>query len=78
MTEAFRTHHAQLQARGAHFVKEDPGAFDAPFFSISSKEAGSMDPQQRWLLEESYRALENGKFLCYGIFAKHTLLISNL
>ncbi|XP_044723776.1 KR domain-containing protein [Hirsutella rhossiliensis] len=48
-----------LQSRGAHFVKEDSAAFDASFFSISSKEAASMDPQQRWLLEESYRAFEN-------------------
>ncbi|KAF2260237.1 polyketide synthase PksD [Lojkania enalia] len=49
----------KLTARGAHFCAQDPGIFDAPFFSITSKEAASMDPQQRWLLETSYRALEN-------------------
>ncbi len=48
-----------LYSKGAHFIREDPAAFDAPFFSITSKEAASMDPQQRWLLETSYRALEN-------------------
>ena len=42
-------------------MKEDLAAFDAPFFSISSAEAALMDPQQRWLLETSYEALESGK-----------------
>jgi acyl transferase domain-containing protein len=37
----------------------DIGIFDAPFFSITSKEASSMDPQQGMLLETAYRALEN-------------------
>ena len=40
-------------------MSRDPAVFDAPFFSITSKEAASMDPQQRWLLETSYRAFEN-------------------
>ncbi|KAH8897429.1 hypothetical protein GQ53DRAFT_791898 [Thozetella sp. PMI_491] len=48
-----------LHGRGAHFVKEDPAVFDAPFFSISPQEAAAMDPQQRWALEASYHALEN-------------------
>ncbi|KAJ4305130.1 hypothetical protein N0V90_000660 [Kalmusia sp. IMI 367209] len=48
-----------LTSRGAHFLNRDPSIFDAPFFSITSKEAASMDPQQRWLLESSYHAFEN-------------------
>ncbi|KAF2969750.1 hypothetical protein GQX73_g3806 [Xylaria multiplex] len=48
-----------LRSRGAHFVKEDPGVFDAPFFSITSNEAIAMDPQQRWVLEAAYHAFEN-------------------
>ncbi|KAK8102255.1 hypothetical protein PG984_015401 [Apiospora sp. TS-2023a] len=48
-----------LSSRGGYFLEEDPAVFDAPFFSITPKEAASMDPQQRWMLEATYRALEN-------------------
>jgi acyl transferase domain-containing protein len=47
--------------RGAHFLSESPEVFDAPFFSITAKEACSLDPQQRGLLETTYTALENGR-----------------
>jgi acyl transferase domain-containing protein len=56
------TDNRQLKARGGHFIEEDPAAFDAPFFSITAKEAAGMDPQQRFMLETSYLALENGKY----------------
>ncbi|KAF5020446.1 hypothetical protein F66182_7525 [Fusarium sp. NRRL 66182] len=48
-----------LNVTKAHFLKDDVAAFDAPFFSITPAEAGGMDPQQRGLLENAYRALEN-------------------
>ncbi len=44
-----------------HFLKDDIAAFDAPFFSITPPEAAGMDPQQRGLLENAYRAMENGE-----------------
>ncbi|KAI8953117.1 hypothetical protein F4801DRAFT_576840 [Xylaria longipes] len=49
----------KLYARGGYFIKDDPGGFDAPFFSVTAAEAASMDPMQRWTLEASYRAFEN-------------------
>ena len=48
-----------MNVRGAHFIKENLAYFDAPFFNISPLEAECMDPQQRWLLETTYHALEN-------------------
>lgn len=45
-------------SRCAGYV-ENPYSFDAKFFRISSAEALEMDPQQRWLLELTWAALEN-------------------
>jgi acyl transferase domain-containing protein len=45
-------------SRKAGYV-ERPFAFDAAFFGISAAEALEMDPQQRWLLELCWTALEN-------------------
>ncbi|OHF03816.1 KR domain-containing protein [Colletotrichum orchidophilum] len=43
----------------AHFMKEDPRAFDAAFFNMSPAEASILDPQQRGLLEGTYHTFEN-------------------
>ncbi|KAL2863130.1 uncharacterized protein BJX67DRAFT_384987 [Aspergillus lucknowensis] len=48
-----------LSVNGGHFITGDLGAFDPPFFSLTTAEAESMDPQQRLALEVSYQALEN-------------------
>ncbi|KAJ5659894.1 polyketide synthase [Penicillium longicatenatum] len=48
-----------IPVRRAHFVKEDLGKFDAPFFCITPGEASCMDPQHRRMLEIGYHALEN-------------------
>ncbi|KAF6822272.1 polyketide synthase [Colletotrichum plurivorum] len=50
---------SKFNCRGGYFIKDDPAVFDAPFFSISTKEAAAIDPMQRWTLETSYRAFEN-------------------
>ena len=48
-----------FNAAGGHFLKEDLGLFDAPFFSLTAQEATSMDPQQRILLECTFEALDS-------------------
>jgi acyl transferase domain-containing protein len=53
----------KVMTRGGHFIADDPARFDAPFFSIQPAEAECMDPQQRFLLETSYHALENGEHI---------------
>jgi len=52
--------HGCYNPKGGHFLDEDLGLFDAPFFNLTEKEAISLDPQQRLLLECTYEALENG------------------
>ncbi|KAJ5792453.1 polyketide synthase [Penicillium pulvis] len=45
--------------RGGHFLEQDLGVFDAPFFHFTAEAASSMDPQFRLQLETVYEALEN-------------------
>ncbi|RKK29936.1 hypothetical protein BFJ65_g1843 [Fusarium oxysporum f. sp. cepae] len=42
-----------------HFINDDVAAIDAPFFSLTAKEASARDPMQRWTLETTYHAFEN-------------------
>jgi len=46
--------------RHAHFLDQDFKVFDAPFFSVTPKEAKAMDPTHRMLLEATYEGFENG------------------
>ncbi|KAI0001395.1 ketoacyl-synt-domain-containing protein [Xylariaceae sp. FL0662B] len=55
---------------GGHFLNTDLRAFDAPFFSLTEKEAISMDPQQRLLLECTFEALENAGVPKHKILGK--------
>ncbi|KAK6951719.1 hypothetical protein Daesc_006242 [Daldinia eschscholtzii] len=55
---------------GGHFLNTDLQAFDAPFFSLTEKEAISMDPQQRLLLECTFEALENAGIPKHKIIGK--------
>ncbi|KAI0438674.1 lovastatin nonaketide synthase [Xylaria telfairii] len=61
-----------LPVRGGHFIAEDPGAFDAPFFSITPSEAACMDPQHRRLLEVSYHALEDAGISIHKCIGSNT------
>src|SRR5688572_15801552 len=40
----------------------DPAAFDAAFFGLTPREAARMDPQQRWLLETAWEALQDAGY----------------
>ncbi|KAL6230714.1 hypothetical protein BDW75DRAFT_244550 [Aspergillus navahoensis] len=48
-----------LDVCGGHFLEQDLGLFDAPFFSFSAETAASLDPQIRLQLESVYEAIEN-------------------
>ncbi|KAH8594177.1 hypothetical protein B0O99DRAFT_742091 [Bisporella sp. PMI_857] len=48
-----------MHVKGAHFLDEDLGLFDAAFFNFSAETAAALDPQFRFQLESVYEALEN-------------------
>nr|CAG8993141.1 Highly reducing polyketide synthase [Penicillium sclerotiorum] len=48
-----------MSVKGAHFVEEDVGLFDAAFFNFPGETAAALDPQYRFQLESAYEALEN-------------------
>ncbi|KAI1820011.1 BcPKS1, polyketide synthase [Xylaria intraflava] len=62
----------QTYVPGAHFLKEDLGRFDAPFFGISATEAMAMDPQHRILLEVTYHALERAGIPMEHVYGSKT------
>ena len=49
-----------MTTRAGHFMKQDPAAFDAPFFSMSAPEAIATDPQLRMMLEVAFECFESG------------------
>ncbi|OQE20988.1 hypothetical protein PENFLA_c015G08410 [Penicillium flavigenum] len=60
-----RWHHPDPDRKGGispqhgYFLEQDLSHFDAPFFSVTAKEAASMDPMKRMLLEVCYEGFEN-------------------
>ncbi|KAJ5291696.1 polyketide synthase [Penicillium angulare] len=75
-------YHPDVQRRGTfpvkrgHFIKGDLAGFDAPFFATSKTDASSMDPQQRYLLESTYKALENAGLPLENVFGTKTSVYS--
>ncbi|KAL9106182.1 MAG: hypothetical protein Q9227_008774 [Pyrenula ochraceoflavens] len=53
-------HHGTSNVRHSYLLSEDTRVFDAQFFNIRGDEADSIDPQQRFLMEVIYEALESG------------------
>ncbi len=59
-----RYYHPDPAASGTTITRwggfvDDPDKFDARFWAISPREAIRMDPQQRWLLEVAWEAIED-------------------
>ncbi|KDQ09291.1 hypothetical protein BOTBODRAFT_148243 [Botryobasidium botryosum FD-172 SS1] len=52
----------KMDTKFGNFI-DAPDAFDHAFFSISPREARSMDPQQRVLLRVAYEAMENAGYV---------------
>ncbi|KAF4962500.1 hypothetical protein FSARC_9423 [Fusarium sarcochroum] len=63
--------------KGAHFLQEDVGLFDAAFFGHSSEAAASLDPQYRLQLESVYEALESGENIAFFKPIRPQELIAN-
>ncbi|PTB67225.1 hypothetical protein BBK36DRAFT_1158066 [Trichoderma citrinoviride] len=64
--------------KGAHFLQEDVGLFDAAFFSYSSETASSLDPQYRLQLESAYEALENAGISLAQIAGSNTSVFTGV
>jgi len=57
-------HHSDAAVIGMSYSRwaglvDNPDEFDAAFFGITPREAQRLDPQQRWFLEATWRALED-------------------
>lgn len=65
-------HHGTTNVRHAYMLDEDIRDFDSGFFNISRKEADSIDPQQRLLMETVFEALESGGHTIEGLRGSDT------
>ena len=62
----------KTNARSAMFLEHDVRTFDAPFFGIPPREATSIDPLQRMILEVVYEALEEANIPSQSLRGSNT------
>ncbi|OTB16775.1 hypothetical protein K445DRAFT_366105 [Daldinia sp. EC12] len=55
-------HHGSSNVKHAYLLEEDSRVFDNSFFEISPREAETMDPQTRILLETVYEGIESAGY----------------
>ncbi|KFA56284.1 hypothetical protein S40293_00008 [Stachybotrys chartarum IBT 40293] len=55
-------HHGSSNVKHAYLLDDDHRVFDNNFFGIPRKEAESMDPQQRIILETVYESIESAGY----------------
>ncbi|KAI8934469.1 hypothetical protein NX059_009197 [Plenodomus lindquistii] len=71
-------HHPSPDRKGAvvtehgYFIQQDISQFDAPFFSMTAKEAAAMDPMKRLLLEVTYESIENAGIILDDLMNSRT------
>ncbi|KAM6534493.1 hypothetical protein FALCPG4_004128 [Fusarium falciforme] len=68
--------HYSFHGHRGHFINEDLGLFDAPFFSVTANEAAAMDPMQRWTLETTYHAFEKAGIPVESLRGSRTAVFS--
>ncbi|KAI1374301.1 hypothetical protein F4677DRAFT_461577 [Hypoxylon crocopeplum] len=72
------THHGHMNVLQSYLLNEDPRVFDAEVFGINPVEARAMDPQQRFLLEVVYEALESAGQSIEGLRGSDTGVYAGL
>ncbi|KAI0010863.1 hybrid PKS-NRPS PsoA [Xylariaceae sp. FL0662B] len=70
--QAEATHHGSTNVTQAYVLQDDPRTFDHNFFGIHRKEAESMDPQQRILLEVVYECIESAGYSMWNMKGSST------
>ncbi|KAI8628964.1 hybrid PKS-NRPS PsoA [Xylariaceae sp. FL1651] len=65
-------HHGSMNVRYSYLLEEDFRVFDHSFFGIHPREAESMDPQQRILLETVYEGLESAGYSMHDLGGSST------
>lgn len=65
-------HHGSSNVRHSYLLTDDTHVFDPMFFSISGGEAESIDPQQRFLLETIFEAVDSAGLTVEGLQGSNT------